>query len=64
MLSRRVPLYRVDQIHEECRLRGVKMVLIMLTNDPDEMIDLAKRLQPFCTWQGMATRLMRNSPST
>ena len=22
------------------------MVLIMLTNDPDEMIDLAKRLQP------------------
>lgn len=27
-------------------MRGVKMVLIMLTNDPDEMIDLAKRLQP------------------
>ena len=44
--AHRVPLYRVDQIHEECRLRGVKMVLIMLTNDPDEMIDLAKRLQP------------------
>ena len=44
--AHRVPLYRVDHIHEECRLRGVKMVLIMLTNDPDEMIDLAKRLQP------------------
>lgn len=39
------------------------MVLIMLTNDPDEMIDLAKRLQLFCMWQGMATRLTRNSPS-
>ena len=34
--AHRVPLYRVDQIHEECRLRGVKMVLIMLTNDPDD----------------------------
>lgn len=42
----RVPLYRVDKIHEECKKRGVKMVLIMLTNDPEEMIDLARRLQP------------------
>lgn len=44
--AHRVPLYRVDQIHDECRKRGVKMVLIMLTNDPEEMIDLARRLQP------------------
>ena len=44
--AHRVPLYRVDQIHEECKKRGVNMVLIMLTNDPEEMIDLAKRLQP------------------
>lgn len=44
--AHRVPLYRVDQIHEECRKRGVKMVLIMLTNDPEEMLDLAHRLQP------------------
>lgn len=44
--AHRVPLYRVDQIHEECRRRGVKMVLIMLTNDPEEMLDLAHRLQP------------------
>lgn len=44
--AHRVPLYRVDQIHEECLKRGVKMVLIMLTNDPEEMLDLAHRLQP------------------
>lgn len=44
--AHRVPLYRVDQIHDECQKRGVKMVLIMLTNDPEEMIDLARRLQP------------------
>ncbi|MBB1069715.1 phosphoribosylanthranilate isomerase [Limosilactobacillus sp. RRLNB_1_1] len=44
--AHRVPLYRVDQIHEECRKRGVNMVLIMLTNDPEEMLDLAHRLQP------------------
>ena len=31
--AHRVPLYRVDQIHKE-------------TNDPEEMLDLAERLQP------------------
>lgn len=44
--AHRVPLYRVDQIHKECQKRGVNLVLIMLTNDPEEMLDLAERLQP------------------
>ena len=50
--AHRVPLYRVDQIHEECKKRGVNMVLIMLTND-----------LKFSTLLVMATRLMPNSLS-
>lgn len=71
--AHRVPLYRVDQIHEECRKRGVKMVLIMLTNDPEEMLDLAHRLQPeilhiagdeYTADEAFATRLKKLAPNT
>lgn len=44
--AHRVPLYRVDQIHEEAKKRGVKLVAIMLGKDPEEMLDLARRIQP------------------
>ena len=44
--AQRVPLDRVHKIFDECRNRGVKAVAIMLTNDPDEMIELAKEIQP------------------
>lgn len=44
--AHRVPLYRVDQIFSECKKRDVNLVAIMLTNDPEEMLDLAHRLQP------------------
>lgn len=71
--AHRVPLYRVDQIHEECRKRGVKMVLIMLTNDPEEMLDLAHRLQPeilhiagdeYTADEEFAKRLKKLAPKT
>ena len=65
--AHRVPLYRVDQIHEECKKRGVNMVLIMLTNDPEEMIDLAKRLQPEILYTAdaeFAKRLKEAAPQT
>lgn len=71
--AHRVPLYRVDQIHDECRKRGVKMVLIMLTNDPEEMIDLARRLQPeilhvagdgYTADENFAKRLKAVAPNT
>ncbi|ETA74328.1 phosphoribosylanthranilate isomerase [Ligilactobacillus equi] len=71
--AHRVPLYRVDQIHEECRKRGVKMVLIMLTNDPEEMLDLAHRLQPeilhiagdgYTADEEFAQRLKKLAPKT
>lgn len=71
--AHRVPLYRVDQIHEECRKRGVKMALIMLTNDPEEMLDLAHRLQPeilhiagdeYTADEAFATRLKKLAPNT
>ncbi|KRM60855.1 N-(5phosphoribosyl)anthranilate isomerase [Paucilactobacillus vaccinostercus DSM 20634] len=44
--AHRVPLYRVDQIFDECKKRNVNLVAIMLTNDPEEMLDLARRIQP------------------
>lgn len=71
--AHRVPLYRVDQIHEECLKRGVKMVLIMLTNDPEEMLDLAHRLQPeilhiagdeYTADEAFAKRLKELAPET
>ena len=44
--AHRVPLERVDQMYAYCREKGVTCVAIMLTNDPDEMIELTKRVKP------------------
>lgn len=44
--AHRVPLERVDKIFAACREHGVVAVAIMLTNDPDEMIELAQRVKP------------------
>lgn len=44
--AHRVPLERVHRIFDECKRRGVKSVAIMLTNDPDEMIRLAREIRP------------------
>lgn len=44
--AHRVPLERVHRIFDECKRRGVKSVAIMLTNDPDEMIRLARETHP------------------
>lgn len=44
--AHRVPIDRVHKIFDECKRRGVTSVAIMLTNDPDEMIDLAEEIQP------------------
>ncbi|RSX55610.1 N-(5'-phosphoribosyl)anthranilate isomerase [Bifidobacterium dolichotidis] len=44
--AHRVPLERVHRIFDECARRGVKSVAIMLTNDPEEMLELAEEIQP------------------
>lgn len=44
--AHRVPLDRVHKIFDAAKKRGVTSVAIMLTNDPDEMIDLAEKIQP------------------
>ncbi|EHO52109.1 phosphoribosylanthranilate isomerase [Lentilactobacillus kisonensis] len=44
--AHRVPLERVYKIHDEAKKRGVKLVAIMLTNDPEEMLQLAEKVQP------------------
>ncbi|WP_125547197.1 MULTISPECIES: phosphoribosylanthranilate isomerase [Levilactobacillus] len=44
--AHRVPLDRVDKIFAEAKRRGVTSVAIMLTNDPEEMLQLAERIQP------------------
>lgn len=44
--AHRVPLDRVHKIFDEAKRRGVTSVAIMLTNDPQEMIDIAEKVQP------------------
>ena len=44
--AHRVPIERVHRIFDECKRRGVTSVAIMLTNDPDEMIELAREVRP------------------
>ena len=44
--AHRVPIERVHRIFDECRRRGVVSVAIMLTNDPEEMLELAKEVKP------------------
>lgn len=43
--AHRVPLDRVHKIFDECKKRGVNSVAIMLTNDPEEMLQLAEEVQ-------------------
>jgi phosphoribosylanthranilate isomerase len=44
--AHRVELDLVDKIFAEATRRGVKTVAIMLNKDPEEMIDIAKRVKP------------------
>lgn len=44
--AHRVPIDEVKRIHEEAKRRGVKLVAIMLGEDPQEMLDIAKEIQP------------------
>lgn len=60
--AHRVPIERVHRIFDECKRRGVTSVAIMLTNDPDEMIDLAKKSsRTSCTSPETDTPRMRPS---
>lgn len=43
--AHRVPLDRVHKIFDEAKKRGVTSVAIMLTNDPEEMLQLAEEVQ-------------------
>ena len=54
--AHRVPIERVHRIFDECKRRGVTSVAIMLTNDPDEMIELAR--------EAFAARLKEAAPNT
>ena len=71
--AHRVPIERVHRIFDECKRRGVTSVAIMLTNDPDEMIDLAKAIQPdilhiagdgYAADEAFAARLKEVAPQT
>lgn len=44
--AHRVPLDRVHKIFAEAKRRGVTSVAIMLTNDPEEMLQIAEEIQP------------------
>ncbi|AMC00072.1 N-(5'-phosphoribosyl)anthranilate isomerase [Aerococcus urinaehominis] len=46
IINHRVPWDVVDRIYAECKRRGVKSIAIMLNKDPEEMIFIAKRVQP------------------
>lgn len=43
--AHRVPIERVHKIFDEAKRRGVTTVAIMLTNDPEEMLQLAEEVQ-------------------
>lgn len=71
--AHRVPIERVHRIFDECRRRGVTSVAIMLTNDPNEMIDLAREIQPdilhiagdgYAADAAFADRLKQVAPNT
>lgn len=71
--AHRVPLERVHRIFDECKRRGVVSVAIMLTNDPDEMIELARDIQPdilhvagdgYAADEAFAERLKEVAPDT
>ncbi|MEE6726274.1 phosphoribosylanthranilate isomerase [Pediococcus acidilactici] len=44
--AHRVPIKRVHKIFNEAKRRGVTSVAIMLTNDPEEMLEIAEEVQP------------------
>lgn len=44
--AHRVPIERVHKIFDEAKRRGVTSVAIMLTNDPEEMLQIAEEVQP------------------
>lgn len=44
--AHRVPIDEVKRIHAEAKKRGVKLVAIMLGKDPQEMLEIAKEIQP------------------
>lgn len=71
--AHRVPIERVRRIFGECKRRGVTSVAIMLANDPDEMIELAKEIQPdilhiagdgYAADEAFAARLKEAAPET
>ena len=71
--AHRVPIERVHRIFDECKRRGVTSVAIMLTNDPDEMIELAREVRPdilhiagdgYAADEAFAARLKEAVPNT
>ena len=71
--AHRVPIERVHRIFDECKRRGVTSVAIMLTNDPDEMIELAREVRPdilhiagdgYAADEAFAARLKEVAPNT
>lgn len=71
--AHRVPIERVHRIFDGCKRRGVTSVAIMLTNDPDEMIELAREVQPdilhvagdgYAADEAFAARLKEAVPNT
>ena len=71
--AHRVPIERVHRIFDECKRRGVTSVAIMLTNDPDEMIELAREVRPdilhiagdgYAADEAFAARLKEAAPNT
>ena len=71
--AHRVPIERVHRIFDECKRRGVTSVAIMLTHDPDEMIELAREVRPdilhiagdgYAADEAFAARLKEAAPNT
>ncbi|GKT04096.1 phosphoribosylanthranilate isomerase [Furfurilactobacillus entadae] len=71
--AHRVPIDRVHKIFDEAKRRGVTSVAIMLTNDPEEVLDLAKEIQPdilhiagdgYAADETFAKRLKEVAPNT
>ncbi|EEI71680.1 phosphoribosylanthranilate isomerase [Lentilactobacillus hilgardii] len=71
--AHRVPLDRVHKIFNEAKKRGVNSVAIMLTNDPEEMLQLAEEIQPdilhiagdgYAATPAFAKRLKEVAPDT
>lgn len=71
--AHRVPLERVHKIFNEAKKRGVNSVAIMLTNNPEEMLQLAEEIQPdilhiagdgYAATPAFAKRLKEVAPDT